>query len=91
MSRSRHFHLSWRRLYSLLAGGLILGMGLYFLLLWPWISRWGATNEEVQQTLPGDDLIPDPALVTTKAISIQARPEAIWPWLVQLSKYSKGL
>jgi hypothetical protein len=66
-------------------------MGVYFLLIWPWISRWGATNEEVQQTLPGDDLIPSPSLITTKAVTIHARPEAIWPWLVQLGVDRGGM
>jgi hypothetical protein len=66
-------------------------VGLYFLGLWPWISRWGATREEVQQTLPGDELIPNPGLVTTKAITIHARAEAIWPWLMQMGIDRGGL
>ena len=66
MPRVRHLRLSWRKLLIWLAGGLALVAGLYFLLLWPWMSRWGATPSEVAQPLPGDDLISDPALVTTK-------------------------
>jgi hypothetical protein len=38
----------------------------------------------VQQPLPGDELVQNPAFVTTKAVTVQAPPEAIWPWLVQL-------
>jgi len=49
----------------------------------PWHTRWGATDEEVARALPGDELLPD-ANVTTRAITIDARPEEIWPWLVQL-------
>jgi len=49
----------------------------------PWHARWGATDEEVARALPGDELLPD-ANVTTRAITIDARPEEIWPWLVQL-------
>jgi hypothetical protein len=59
---------------------------VYLLIVWPAVSRWGATNEQIQQTFPGDDLIPNAALVATKAITIHARPEAIWPWLVQLGR-----
>jgi hypothetical protein len=48
------------------------------------IGRWGATSEEVNRPLPGDDEVPDPAVASTRAISIQAPPGAIWPWLVQM-------
>ncbi len=89
--RVRQFRLSGWRIFRWLAGGLILGIALYFLLLWPWISHWGATDEEVQRTLPGDDLIANPAFVATKAITIQAPPEAIWPWLVQLGVDRGGM
>jgi hypothetical protein len=49
----------------------------------PWHARWGATDEEVARALPGDQLLPD-ATVTTRAVTIEARPEEVWPWLVQL-------
>jgi hypothetical protein len=69
----------------------MLAIAIYFLFVWPWLSSWGATREETSQILPGDELIADPALVTTKAISIQARPEQIWPWLVQLGVDRGGM
>jgi hypothetical protein len=71
----------------------VLGVTLAFYLLgiWPWISHWGATNEEVRQTLPGDELIANPSLVTTKALTIYAPPEAVWPWLVQLGVDRGGM
>lgn len=50
----------------------------------------GATREEYQQFLPGDDAIPHPDLKITNAITIQAPPERIWPWLVQLGYYRGG-
>src|SRR5512132_3317608 len=49
----------------------------------PWQHRWGATDEEVGAAMPVDELIPD-AASTTRAITIAARPEQVWPWLVQL-------
>jgi hypothetical protein len=49
----------------------------------PWHSRWGATDAEVNRPLPGDELIPD-AASTTRAISIEAAPEQVWPWLLQI-------
>lgn len=46
--------------------------------------RWGATDDEVHRSLPGDDLVPHPMLETTHAISINASRADIWPWLVQM-------
>ena len=49
-----------------------------------WHSRWGATDEELMLAMPGDDLIERPTFNVTRAITIQARPEEIWPWIVQI-------
>ena len=56
-----------------------------------WFMRWGAELTEVNQVLPGDELIDNPTMVTTRAITINARPEAIWPWLVQMGQDRGGL
>lgn len=50
----------------------------------PWQQRWGATGDEVGMGLPGDGLVAEPASQVTRAITIDARPEAVWPWIVQL-------
>lgn len=50
----------------------------------PWCLHWGATTDETSRVLPGDDLLPDPQVVTTRAIGIQASASLIWPWLVQM-------
>lgn len=49
-----------------------------------WCLHWGATSDEVEATLPGDELLTNPQVVTTRAIGIQAPPSVIWPWLVQM-------
>ncbi|GAB3879450.1 SRPBCC family protein [Terrabacter terrigena] len=46
--------------------------------------HWGATTEESRESLPGDEHIADPGLVATRAITIEALPEAVWPWVVQI-------
>ena len=46
--------------------------------------EWGATAQEAARELPGDELLPDPDLVATRAITIAAPPAAVWPWLVQI-------
>jgi hypothetical protein len=49
-----------------------------------WHGHWGATAEEVAASLPGDDLVPGCQYVATRAISIDAAPECVWPWLAQI-------
>jgi hypothetical protein len=44
----------------------------------------GATPEEVARALPGDDAMPHDGRTSTMATTIDAPPEAIWPWLVQM-------
>src|SRR4030067_2800213 len=56
-----------------------------------WYHRWGATGAEVTQPLPGDELVPSPMLGYTRAITIQAPPERVWPWLAQLGQGRVGL
>jgi len=55
-----------------------------------WHRRWGATDEEVDRPLPGDDLVPRPMYETTRAIAIRAAPAAVWPWLLQLGQGRGG-
>jgi hypothetical protein len=55
----------------------------------PWHLRWGATHDEVQRPLPGDELVENPRFVSTRAITINAPAESVWPWLVQLG-YGRG-
>jgi hypothetical protein len=49
-----------------------------------WHLHWGATATEVAAPLPGDDLQPHAHYRTTRAITIEAPPAAVWPWLVQV-------
>jgi hypothetical protein len=52
--------------------------------------RWGASAEEVAREMPGDELIADPDMLATRAITINAPPSAIWPWLVQMGSGRGG-
>jgi len=49
-----------------------------------WYLTWGATDVEAARTMPGDELLPRPDTLSTRAVTIDAPPSAIWPWLVQL-------
>ncbi|GAA4413630.1 hypothetical protein GCM10023168_36600 [Fodinibacter luteus] len=46
--------------------------------------RWGATDQEVGESLPGDDRTPTPRMQSTRAVTIDAPPERVWPWLMQM-------
>jgi hypothetical protein len=48
-----------------------------------WHQRWGATPAEIAEALPGDGFLPRAQFRSTRAITIDAPPEAVWPWLVQ--------
>lgn len=62
----------------------------YILVVRPRHLRWGATDEEMDRKLPGDELIPNPRLRATHAVSVETSPNKIWPWLVQLGQGRGG-
>jgi hypothetical protein len=55
----------------------------YFVIARPRLGRWGATVGEVGRAMPGDEVL-GTAPSITRAITISAGPERIWPWLVQI-------
>jgi len=74
--------------------GWILGLAAtvlaYRLLVRDWHLTWGATPQEAAGPLPGDELIADPDIQSTRAIAIDAPPSAVWPWLVQMGSGRGG-
>jgi len=54
-------------------------------------NRWGADDAECRAAMPGDELVPEPRLESTRAVTIDAPPEAVWPWLAQLGQGRGGL
>jgi hypothetical protein len=75
-----------------LASALVVGGAAYWLVVRPRISRWGATEDEVRGPLPGDELDSPNGYrpISTRAITIEAPPEAVWPWLVQMGSGRAG-
>jgi hypothetical protein len=49
-----------------------------------WWRTWGVDPIEAAKPLPGDDLVPAPTAIDTRGITIDAPPEAVWPWIVQM-------
>src|SRR5512140_3463624 len=72
-----------------LCGALAFG-ALYLLVVRPRAARWGATDEEAVRPLPGDRIVPGRTYVATRAISIDAPPEDVWPWIVQMGSGRGG-
>ena len=56
-----------------------------------WYNTAGATADEVDRPMPGDDLVTEPKIGYTRAITIDAPPDAVWPWLVQIGQGRGGL
>ncbi len=52
---------------------------------------WGATKEERRRPLPGDERVPNPNVLTTIAITINAPANEVWPWLAQLGQERGGM
>jgi hypothetical protein len=64
--------------------------GVYLRFIRPWQLRWGATDEEVARAMPSDDVVKSPTFNATRGVTVQARPEEIWPWLVQIGVTRAG-
>jgi hypothetical protein len=64
--------------------------GAYALLARPRHLRWGATDEESSGPLPGDDLVANPDLTATRAITVRASADQVWPWVAQLGQGRGG-
>jgi len=75
------------------AAGLALAAGLE-VATYPrwrqWCLTWGATAEEAAGPLPGDDLLAEPDILSTRAVRVDAPASSIWPWLVQMGPGRAG-
>ncbi|MDX1387803.1 MAG: hypothetical protein R3344_01340 [Acidobacteriota bacterium] len=69
---------------------LALTVGTYMLVIRPSQLRWGASDEELARTMAGDELVAEPTFFATRAITINATPEEIWPWVVQMGHGRAG-
>lgn len=72
-------------------GAVVWSLGtVYWLVVRPWFLGWGATDAELTRDLPGHDLVPADAVTSTQAVTVDAPPEAVWPWLVQIGQGRGG-
>ena len=75
----------------LAAGAAVAGASAIatYMVMRPRMRRWGATDDEVDAALPGDDRVANADYVTTWAVTVDATPAEIWPWLAQMG-YGRG-
>ena len=56
-----------------------------------WFSHWGTSNEDLTRVMAGDAIIANPRYTQTHALTVNAPPEDIWPWLMQIGYRRGGL
>jgi hypothetical protein len=75
----------------LVTGAVLTALAsIYCRFLRPPILTWGATTKEAAGSLPGDELLDDADGVATRAITIEAPPSAVWPWIAQMGPTPRG-
>jgi len=73
-----------------IAGAALMALALLTPFLQSRRNRWGATDNEVKRSLPGDDLMPEPKWMWTHAVTVRAPVDRVWPWLVQIGQGRGG-
>ena len=70
---------------------VIAARALYWFPIRRWFARWGATPDDRGRVMAGDAMIAHPMHSATHAVTVDAAPEDIWPWLVQMGSQRGGL
>ena len=68
---------------------IVIGILAHFIYR-PWQMNWGATEQEILRAMPGDRVVGQSSFTATRAVTIKASPEQIWPWLLQLGYKRAG-
>jgi hypothetical protein len=68
----------------------VAALAAYVFVVRPWHVRWGATDEETREALPGDELVPGAEESVTHAVTIGAPVWSVWPWLAQMGQNKGG-
>ena len=82
--------MNWKKIIIGILIALIVAVILFQWVYRPWNLTWGTTDEEVNQAMVGDEIVESPTFVATRAIFIEAKPEEIWPWIVQMGYKRAG-
>lgn len=79
-----------KRAFVTLTPAFIVLILAFYILYRPWSLTWGATGQEVTRPMPGDELVKDFTFDATRAVTINASPEQIWPWIIQIGYRKAG-
>ena len=71
-------------------GATGVAAAVYRRLLRDAILNWGATDAEAHGRLPGDELLEQADGVSTRAITVDAPANAVWPWIAQMGPSPRG-
>jgi hypothetical protein len=74
----------------MVVGAAATGTIVYRTILRPRHQRWGATVDEAAEQLPGDNEVANPSYVATRAVTIDAAAEDVWPWIAQIGYVGYG-
>jgi hypothetical protein len=81
---------SIRRIALWATAFLVAFVAFFYAVYRPWQLSWGATADEVARTMVGDELVTNPTFNATRAVTINAPAERIWPWIVQMGYKRAG-
>jgi hypothetical protein len=70
---------------------ILIFAALYWFPIRQWMNQWGASRSDLARVMAGDSLLADPTYSGTMAVIVNARPEHLWPWLVQIGYQRGGL
>lgn len=80
-----------RRLFLFLATLFAAAAALFTFVVRPRYHRWGLQQGDLERPLPGDELVPKANYRADLAMTVDAKPADIWPWLAQLGRGRGGL
>jgi len=77
--------------FTFVIASIFFVLVLFYLTLFrPWQLRWGATDDEIKRSMLGDDIVGKPSFNATRAVTINAPAENIYPWIVQMGVKRAG-
>jgi hypothetical protein len=79
------------RVVAVVVAVLVVLTVVYYGFFRPWMLSWGAKAAERRRALPGDDFVVTPRSTSTRAITIRAPVDLVWPWVAQMGQGRGGL
>lgn len=79
-----------KRMFLFVLVFMLALVALFFGVYRPWQLNWGATSEEIARPMPGDEIVEAATFKATRAVTVNAPPERIWPWIVQIGYRRAG-